>query len=501
MKFRTRLLITSLTMVLLPFLLTSVALLVVGSHIEDTEAPYGFFDRDNASYIYTIENYSRISEEVLEKVRQQIKEDPSRLEDMDYLDEMTLDLKDKSSYIIVRKDNEIYYTGNSSAARKIFPALPEHGNEMPGSEAGYYYSDIKKLVKEVDFRFSDGSEGSFFVVTSINSLLSRKTLYRMMLAFILVLVFTSILLTQGIQRGIFTPINQLNTAMQNIAEGNLEYMLTTEEKGEIGELYRNYEDMRLRLKESLDEKFEHEKKNRELISNISHDLKTPITAVKGYVEGIMDGVADTPEKMDKYIKTIYNKANDMDRLINELTTYSGIDNNRIPYNFHRINVAEYFGDCVEEVGLDLESKNIQLNYEDLVEPSTQIIADPEQLKRVISNIISNSIKYLDKERGVIDIRILDEVDSIRVEIEDNGKGIAAKDLPNIFERFYRTDASRNSSQGGSGIGLSIVKKIIEDHGGYIWATSKENEGTCMHFVIRKWLSEPEESWEKGQDSE
>ncbi len=501
MKFRTRLLITSLTMVLLPFLLTSVALLVVGSHIEDTEAPYGFFDRDNASYIYTIENYSRISEEVLEKVRQQIKEDPSRLEDTDYLDEMTLDLKDKSSYIIVRKDNEIYYTGNSSAARKIFPALPEHGNEMPGSEAGYYYSDIKKLVKEVDFRFSDGSEGSFFVVTSINSLLSRKTLYRMTLAFILVLVFTSILLTHGIQRGIFTPINQLNTAMQNIAEGNLEYMLTTEEKGEIGELYRNYEDMRLRLKESLDEKFEHEKKNRELISNISHDLKTPITAVKGYVEGIMDGVADTPEKMDKYIKTIYNKANDMDRLINELTTYSGIDNNRIPYNFHRINVAEYFGDCVEEVGLDLESKNIQLNYEDLVEPSTQIIADPEQLKRVISNIISNSIKYLDKERGIIDIRILDEVDSIRVEIEDNGKGIAAKDLPNIFERFYRTDASRNSSQGGSGIGLSIVKKIIEDHGGYIWATSKENEGTCMHFVIRKWLSEPEESWEKGQDSE
>ncbi len=501
MKFRTRLLITSLTMVLLPFLLTSVALLVVGSHIEDTETPYGFFDRDNASYIYTIENYSRISEEVLEKVRQQIKEDPSRLEDTDYLDEMTLDLKDKSSYIIVRKDNEIYYTGNSSAARKIFPALPEHGNEMPGSEAGYYYSDIKKLVKEVDFRFSDGSEGSFFVVTSINSLLSRKTLYRMTFAFILVLVFTSILLTQGIQRGIFTPINQLNTAMQNIAEGNLEYMLTTEEKGEIGELYRNYEDMRLRLKESLDEKFEHEKKNRELISNISHDLKTPITAVKGYVEGIMDGVADTPEKMDKYIKTIYNKANDMDRLINELTTYSGIDNNRIPYNFHRINVAEYFGDCVEEVGLDLESKNIQLNYEDLVEPSTQIIADPEQLKRVISNIISNSIKYLDKERGVIDIRILDEVDSIRVEIEDNGKGIAAKDLPNIFERFYRTDASRNSSQGGSGIGLSIVKKIIEDHGGYIWATSKENEGTCMHFVIRKWLSEPEKSWEKGQDSE
>ena len=244
--------------------------------------------------------------------------------------------------------------------------------------------------------------------------------------------------------------------------------------------------MRLRLKESTDEKFQHEKQNRELVSNISHDLKTPITAIKGYVEGIMDGVADTPEKMDKYIKTIYNKANDMDRLINELTVYSGIDNNRIPYHFHRINVADYFGDCVEEVGLDLESKNIELNYSNLVSPDTVIIADPEQVKRVINNIIGNSVKYMDKEKGIIDIRILDEVDSIRVEIEDNGKGIAAKDLPNIFERFYRTDASRNSSKGGSGIGLSIVKKIVEDHGGYIWASSKEGEGTCLHFVFRKY---------------
>ncbi len=491
MKFRTRLVITSLSIILVPLLLTSITFLLLGSHIEDAETEFGFLNK-NPSYIYTIENYSRITEEVLEDVKQQIAEDPKRLEDKDYLDELTVDLKDKSSYIIVRKDNQIYYTGNNNAARKIFNTLPEYGNEMPHTETGYYYNDMKKLVKEVDFRFSDGAEGSFFIVTSISSLISKKMLRNMIFGFILVLIFTSIILTQWIQKGIFTPINQLNTAMQNIAEGNLEYMLTTEGKGEIGELYRNYEDMRLRLKESLDEKFEHEKKNRELVSNISHDLKTPITAVKGYVEGIMDGVADTPEKMDKYIKTIYNKANDMDRLINELTTYSGIDSNRIPYSFRRINVADYFGDCVEEVGLDLESKNIQLNYEDLVEPSTQIIADPEQLKRVINNIIGNSVKYSDKEKGIIDIRILDEVDSIRVEIEDNGKGIAAKDLPNIFERFYRTDASRNSSKGGSGIGLSIVKKIIEDHGGYIWATSKEGEGTCMHFVIRKYQTAEKE---------
>lgn len=492
MKFRTRLMVTSIVIVLLPLMLTCAAFLVIGSHIEDAEGEFGILDVNRVPFTYTIENYSRITEDILQEVKDQISSDSVRIEDKEYLDEISGKLNSRFSYIIVRKGDQIYYTSNLNAARKIFNTLPEYGNEMPDMETGYYYNDMKKLVKQADFEFLDGDKGSFFIVSGVSSLISKNVLRNMIIAFILVLIFTSLVLTQWIQKGIFTPINQLDIAMQNIAEGNLEYMLTTEEKGEIGELYRNYEDMRLRLKESTDEKFEHEQKNKELISNISHDLKTPITAIKGYVEGIMDGVADTPEKMNKYIRTIYDKANDMDRLINELTTYSGIDNNRIPYTFRRINVAEYFGDCVEEVGLDLESKNIQLNYDDLVEASTQIIADPEQLKRVINNIIGNSVKYMDKEHGVIDIRILDEVDSIRVEIEDNGMGIAAKDLPNVFERFYRTDASRNSSKGGSGIGLSIVKKIIEDHGGYIWATSKEKEGTCMHFVIRKYQTPQEQ---------
>ena len=303
----------------------------------------------------------------------------------------------------------------------------------------------------------------------------------------LIIVFcTASALIFWIYRTVSLPLAKLQAAARNIKEGNLDFEIKNETNDEIGQLCQDFEEMRLRLKANAEEKVAYDKENKELISNISHDLKTPITAVKGYVEGLLDGVADTPEKQQKYLRTIYNKANDMDRLINELTYYSSIDNNRIPYNFHRINVAEFFADCVEDVGLDLESKNIQLNYSNLVEPDTRIIADPEQLKKVINNIIGNSIKYMDKEKGVIDIRLLDEVDSIRVEIEDNGKGIAAKDLGNIFERFYRTDASRNSMKGGSGIGLSIVKKIIEDHGGYIWATSKEGEGTCLHFVIRKY---------------
>ena len=442
-------------------------------------------------------DYSAVSEnmrEIVERtdkaflvLRDQVKRDASRLADVEYLDQVNSEIARRSTYIIVRKGEELFYAGNETAAKAIFSKLPGYGDGEFSEDSGFYYDELDKFVKQVDFIFPDGDEGSAFVVTKANNLISKHLLVDMFIAIFLILIFTSIMLTRWIHRGVFIPVNELNVAMRKIKEGNFEYALETGFKGEIGDLYRNYEDMRLRLKESTEESRESEEQNRELISNISHDLKTPITAIKGYVEGIMDGVADTPEKIDKYIKTIYSKANDMERLINELTYYSRIDNNRIPYNFHRINVADYFGDCVEEVGMDLEQRDIQLNYSNLAAPDTMIIADPEQMKKVINNIISNSVKYMDKPRGVIDIRILDEVDSIRVEIEDNGKGIAQKDLGKIFERFYRTDASRNSAQGGSGIGLSIVKKIVEDHGGYIWATGREEEGTCMHFVLRKYI--------------
>ena len=306
----------------------------------------------------------------------------------------------------------------------------------------------------------------------------------------IILIFTALAIGLWLYRSIATPLVKLKKATQNIKEGNLDFVLDVEGNDEFSQLCQDFEEMRRRLKESTEEKNLIEKENKELISNISHDLKTPITTVKGYVEGIMDGVADTPEKMDRYVRTIYNKTNEMDHLINELTFYSKIDTNRIPYTFSKLNVEDYFSDCAEEVGLELETKGIELVYANYVENDVVVIADGEQIRRVIHNIIGNAIKYMDKKRGIIQIRVKDVGDFIQVEIEDNGKGIGAKDLPYIFDRFYRTDISRNSSKGGSGIGLSIVKKILEDHGGKVWATSREGIGTIMYFVLRKYQEVP-----------
>ena len=312
----------------------------------------------------------------------------------------------------------------------------------------------------------------------------------MILTATIILVFTALSVGLWIYRSIAVPLVKLKKATKNIKEGNLDFVLEVEGNDEFSQLCQDFEEMRKRLKESTEEKILMDKENKELISNISHDLKTPITAVKGYVEGIMDGVADTPEKMDRYVRTIYNKTNEMDHLINELTFYSKIDTNRIPYTFSKLNVEDYFSDCAEELGLEMETRGIELVYANYVEKGVQVIADGEQIRRVIHNIVSNAIKYMEKPRGIIQLRVKDVGDFIQVEIEDNGKGIAAKDLPYIFDRFYRTDVSRNSSKGGSGIGLSIVKKIMEDHGGKVWATSRLGIGTIMYFVLRKYQEVP-----------
>ena len=346
-------------------------------------------------------------------------------------------------------------------------------------------------VQESSSQASDSSQMVYDISLAQSSSNQVKLMAKdMILTATIILVFTALSVGLWIYRSIAVPLVKLKKATKNIKEGNLDFVLEVEGNDEFSQLCQDFEEMRKRLKESTEEKILMDKENKELISNISHDLKTPITAVKGYVEGIMDGVADTPEKMDRYVRTIYNKTNEMDHLINELTFYSKIDTNRIPYTFSKLNVEDYFSDCAEELGLEMETRGIELVYAKYVEKDVQVIADGEQIRRVIHNIVSNAIKYMEKPRGIIQLRVKDVGDFIQVEIEDNGKGIAAKDLPYIFDRFYRTDVSRNSSKGGSGIGLSIVKKIMEDHGGKVWATSRLGIGTIMYFVLRKYQEVP-----------
>lgn len=488
MKLKTRFLITFLAIILVPIVMTIIAFCAFTQlQVKNMKDQYGIEVSTEKLSDSTL-MLTRMTRPAFDLLKEKAAEDPAALEDSEYLDSLNAELSQRYSYLVIRKGDEVFYSGTPDDIAGIFSGLPPFGNHLLGSDTGIYIGEESLIIKQVDFSFEDGSDGSAFIITKTKAFMetSRVFLFQMGIIILLVLVATSMCLSFWVYRGITGPMNQLRKAAQNIKDGNLDFTVESNGVEEFNDLCEDFEEMRQRLKVSTEEKISFDRENKELISNISHDLKTPITAVKGYVEGIMDGVADTPEKMDKYIRTIYNKANEMDRLINELTFYSKIDTNRIPYTFSKIHVSDYFNDCIEDISVELESRNVHLSYTNYVADNVVVIADAEQIKRVINNIVSNSLKYMNKKYKMIAIRLKDVGDFIQVEIEDNGKGIANKDLSSIFDRFYRTDASRNSSKGGSGIGLSIVKKILEDHGGKVWATSQLGEGAVMYFVLRKY---------------
>lgn len=244
------------------------------------------------------------------------------------------------------------------------------------------------------------------------------------------------------------------------------------------------------LQKQLDEKKEEsELVMREMLSNITHDLKTPLTAIRGYAQGILDGVAATPDRMNKYISTIRNKADDMANLVNELSLFAQIYNKEIEYKKGGVEIDEYISRCMSNLSLDLETRKIDFLYRNDVEKGTCLYIDEEKIKRVFYNVIGNAYKYIDKDLGMIFLHIEDAGKMVWVRITDNGSGIEKDELPLIFERFYRTDSSRNSKTGGTGLGLAIAKKIIEDHGGQIYAESEKRKGTKISFSLPKKVDE------------
>jgi histidine kinase len=243
--------------------------------------------------------------------------------------------------------------------------------------------------------------------------------------------------------------------------------------------------MRVQLKEAQEERELYENNRKEFVASISHDLKTPLTSIKGYVKGVLDGVANTPEKANSYMETIYRKADDMDHLIDELFLYSKLDLQRVPFTFESIDLDSYFHDFLEELRFHTELNDVQISYSANPKGTYLIRADRMNLGRVVSNIIQNSLKYMDKEHKEIQVSLQSESDRVIVKITDNGMGITEQAIPYIFNSFYRTDLSRNSSTGGSGLGLAIVKRIIDEHNGDIWAESKLGEGTSISFTLQK----------------
>lgn len=330
----------------------------------------------------------------------------------------------------------------------------------------------------------------FFIPKTDGSLMRKTFLIFLATIFLISQIFragVSHSIMKRVYKHIVEPLNQLKEGINHIRKGDYEHSIKPSNhfNREIKETFKDFEKMRLQLQENRALATQYEANRKELISNISHDLKTPISSIIGYVEGILDGVANTPAKHDRYMQIIYKKALDMNRLVNDLILFSKLDVNKVSFNFKEMNFQSYIEVLFDEYGIELRENNVELVSRYQAKENLMLSIDQKQLRRVFNNIIGNALKHLNKETKAIEIVVYEEMDEVFIRISDNGSGIPKEKVGQIFDRFYKGDASRNTDIGSSGLGLSISKQIVQAHGGRIWATSELDHGTIIYFTLSK----------------
>lgn len=496
MKLKTRLKLSFCIMIVFPILVIGV-LITAMFHLQAMNIKE-FYDLSDENTMVVEDVYTpvnmiyQISKGVKDRVATDISRNPDSYKDMEYVKQIADTMSKKLVNMVLVKDEEVLYSNSNISEETlknvIFKREYQEGDNSFGT---YFGGELQCLIQKISFADSDKHSYDMYLVTSLNQAIPeiKRLLLECILAIIVVLIITATMLTVWVYRSMVKPLDKLKIATDNIKEGNLDFEMEIAGNDEIAVVCNNFEEMRLILKDTANQHLQDEQEERDLIRNISHDLKTPLTSIRGYIEGLLDGVANTPEKQEKYLRTIANKVNDMDKLINELTIYSRIDSNREPYVFSRIDMHAYWDDCYEEISTELEAKSIKLIYNNRLAGKTYVMADAEQIKRVINNIIGNSVKYIDKEHGIITIDINRSGNGVSMAITDNGKGISEEDLQHVFERFYRADAARSSKEGGSGLGLAIAKKIINDHKGRITAESEEGKYTRITIELPMYKEE------------
>jgi histidine kinase len=408
---------------------------------------------------------------------------PDELINMDYLQSLDSQLENIKYDLIIRNDGELYYSTDGVKNVKV-DELPEFGSET-NSRNLEEVGDQTFAIKQHDFYIEDGSKLSLFLLRDASPWNKfMKTFFPILFGLcLLILIATNGLLSYFVSKSIIRPINRLKTAAQFIKNGNLEHSIGPVRNDELGQLTLAFEEMRIQLNESRLIQKQYEENRKELIAHISHDLKTPITSIKGYIEGIRDGIADSPEKKEHYLKTIYTKSVDMDHLIDELFLFSKLDLGKVPFEFERINLKDYLIDYFEELSFDLRKQNVDVDLHLSPNGSCFVLADRDKFKRVLSNIVNNSLKYMEKDKKELKILLISTEKRIDLIIKDNGPGISKESLPLVFKQFYRAEQSRNKLTGGSGLGLSIARMIVEEHDGTIQVESELKMGTKITISL------------------
>lgn len=230
---------------------------------------------------------------------------------------------------------------------------------------------------------------------------------------------------------------------------------------------------------------ERESYRREFIGNVSHELKTPIFNIQGYLLTLLDGAIDDPEINTKYLSRANKSVERMINIVQELELITRLESGRMELNIAEFDVVEMASDVIEMLEDKATKRNIKLKIKKDGKQSILVKADQQRIEQVFINLLNNSVKYGKIDGGTVEVSFFDMHENILVEVSDNGLGIPEKDIPRVFERFYRVDKSRARDAGGSGLGLAIVKHIIDAHKQSINVRSAEKVGSTFSFTLRK----------------
>lgn len=412
------------------------------------------------------------------------------------LSEFTSPLESLGSMIYIEHNGKEFYSSKNAkgiieAARSIVEIKNNGENINYFGENGLVIVSHAKKDKDT---YTILIVNRTYSVKGATSKSSRQNFYSMIigrtgilfLVIALIFVLSIILLSCITSRTITKPLKELSEGANEIANGNLDHTIDYESTNEIGTTVSAFNDMARQLKKSIDTQNSIEESRQQVINGVAHDLRTPLTSIKGYVEGIRDGIANTPEKQERYLQTIYSSALDMEKLLDELLSLSRLETGNIELNMEPINIVAFLRDYAEETAFQLEKSGFKLKYELPNDADIEVMLDCDRFVRVLSNIVSNSVKYAKKNiAGEILLSLENYKKSVIISIKDNGIGIDQKNLAHIFETFYRADTARTRVREGSGIGLSVCKQIVELHDGQIWAFSEPDRGTTIFISLNK----------------
>jgi signal transduction histidine kinase len=390
--------------------------------------------------------------------------------------------KDNSdiSFAVFLNGERMYAAGNFTDTPLLVNALSKPGSHyfildricLYTADAGEY----KIVLMNANYR----SRG---MIHSSDNRSFIKTLAGFSFALVVIIILaTTRFLTRKVFESIATPLDTLVYGVHQIRDGNLSYRIDYSGKDEFSAVCADFNEMAERLLDMVNRRQKDEENRKELVAGISHDLRTPLTSILTYVEGIEIGLASNPQIERHYLDTIKNKAKDLEHIVRQLFLLSKLDIGEFPMRMKRINIGNWLSDFVDNASEEYGQKGLKVELAENAH-GAEVLVDSVQLGNVLTNIMENSLRYVDKEQKIT--RVACRVDSKNavIALSDNGPGVPGEALDKLFHMFYRGDKARRDVSQGSGLGLAISAKIIERFGGTIKAENISGGGLSVTVTL------------------